>query len=98
MPHTRLPPLSLLLAVAGRVAGDVLLRDARHGERVGRDVLGDRRAGADDRTVSDRDRRDELDVGADEDVLPDRRPVLREAVVVTRDDARADVRALADVR
>src|SRR5205807_7715656 len=60
-------------------------------------VFGDRRARADVGAVADGDRRHELGVAADEDLLSDPRSVLRLAVVVAGDDARADVGPFADV-
>src|SRR3954468_12173505 len=64
---------------------------AREGERPGRDVLRNRRAGAHVGSVPDRDGRHELHVAPDEGLLPDPRRMLLLAIVVAGDDARSDV-------
>src|SRR6185437_12237283 len=63
------------------------------GERVGRHVLGDHRAGADVGARPHRDRRHQLGVRADEGALADVGVVFVEAVVVAEDRAGADVGA-----
>src|SRR5690349_18041873 len=92
---------AILPGFPGLAAGDparlVRLRRAAQGQRPGRDVFGDRRAGAHVRAVPDLDRSHELRVAADEGPLPDLRAVFLLAVVVARDDARTDVRFRSDV-
>src|SRR3954468_20788137 len=70
------------------------LAHARDGQLAGGSVLGQGRAGAERRTAPDAHRRDELRVGADEDVVLDDRPVLVRAVVVAGNGVGADVHVL----
>jgi hypothetical protein len=72
------------------------LLHARDGELVGRRVLGQRGAGAERGAAADGDRRHQLRIGADEDVVLDHRAVLVGAVVVAGDGAGADVDVPAD--
>src|SRR4051812_29209989 len=65
---------------------------------VGRDIVGDDRAGAHIGALTDRYRRDERGVRADKGAVPDGGAVLREPVVVAGDGAGADVRRRADRR
>src|SRR3990170_1993184 len=67
-------------------------------ERARRDVLRDDRAGPDVGIGPDGERRDQARVRPDEGPGADLRLVLRDAVVVAGDGARADVRPLADGR
>src|SRR5690349_5702074 len=89
MPHIA---LALLLRLPARQRH--LLR-ARHGELAGGRVLADRGTRADVGALRDPHRRDQRRVRADEALVLDHRAVLRGAVVVAGDGARADVHALA---
>ena len=79
-------------------AGDRHLLRARNRELAGRGVAGQRGAGAERRAATDGHRRDQLRVGADEDVVLDHGAVLVRAVVVAGDGAGADVDVAADGR
>ena len=70
------------------------LRDDR--ERIGRHVLRDGRSGGDVRARANAHRRDQLRIRSDERAVLDDGLVLVHAVVIARDRAGADVRALAD--
>src|SRR2546423_15624190 len=91
MPHM----LALLLRrLPGRHGN---LARARDRELAGGRVLVDGGAGADVRAARDAHRRDQRGVGADEAVVLDDGAVLRRAVVVAGDGARADVHPAADL-
>ena len=83
-PHLGGAPRFLDLAAAGESQG------------VGCDVFGDHAARADARTVANRDRSHERDVGTDEDMGADRGAVFGVTVVVTGDRPGADIGAGAD--
>src|ERR1700754_3544765 len=91
------PRSSALFLDPLRVAVYVLLLRSRDPESAGGNVLGDHRPGPNIRPVADGHGRDEGAVDAGLDPSADLRPVLAEAVVVGRDVARRDVRAVADV-
>src|SRR3990172_4305932 len=102
MPHMASVPFSTSCEASSHVESRPPLLDAprraAHGERAGRDVLGDRRAPADVRALADDERRHERRVGADEGAVADPRLVLGPAVVVAGDRAGADVDVLAHGR
>src|SRR6185369_5471728 len=74
------------------------LAAARQRELPRRRVLGDGRAGADIGAAGNAHRRDQRRVRADEAVVLDHRTILRDAVVIARNGARADVDSRADLR
>src|SRR5262245_35103125 len=74
------------------------LRASLDGERIRRHILRDHRARADVGALADGQRGHHADVGSDERPVPDLGLGLREAVVVARDRAGADVHAVADGR
>src|SRR5512145_2765273 len=77
---------------------DVTLRPGGHRERAWRHVTAHDRPATGHGAVADAHRRDERVVGPGPGMPPDRRTVLVHPVVVGEDRARADVRALADLR
>src|SRR5215831_19275717 len=97
MPHMRtsLPVAAVLL---GRdllhrplPAGNADLPDPGDSKLARGGVVGDGTAGADRRSLADRNRRDEHAVRSDRDVILDHRPVLGDAVVVRGDRSGAEV-------
>src|SRR6267378_3791622 len=98
-------PAFALVALLARLRavppGPLLLHDLLgpgDGEGVGRDVLGDRRPGADESAAADAHRGDELGVAPDEHVVLDDGAQLRHSVEVAGDRAGADVRTAPDLR
>src|SRR5207342_2588918 len=87
--------MSLLL---GRPAVLVHLPSSRDAERAGRNVLGDRRSRRDVGALANRHGGDKRRVASDERAVLDDGRVLLRPVVVTGDDAGADVDAVADGR
>src|SRR5436190_7001636 len=77
---------------------DVPLLARAHRERARRDVFPDCRSTPYVGAFTDRDRRDELRIGADEHAVLDRRLVLAAAVVIARDRAGAYVDVVANHR
>src|SRR5688572_25504680 len=91
-PASRSLVLFGLLALALGVALDVALPGVGDPERTPGHVLADHSAGASVCAVADADWCDERVVDGDSRTLPDPGAVLRAAVVVCGDAARADVR------
>src|SRR5450756_1119801 len=96
MPHMSLLPLlrrgsgeprflEKFRPLAGYPPLDILLLGAAQGQRVGGDVLRDRRPGADQGPLAHRDRRDQHRVAPDEDPVSEHRGVLVDPVVVAGD-------------
>src|ERR1700752_617730 len=86
----------LALAEAGGPAGKAPFLAASDGQFVGGDILGNNRAGADDRARADADRGYQRRVGADESPRTDFGPVLSVTIIIAGDRAGADVGPLAD--
>src|SRR5213594_5047253 len=89
----------MLFALLGLPDGPAVLDDlggASHRERSRGDVLRDRRARADVRTLADGDRRHQARVGPDESAVVDLRFVLGDAIIVAGDRPGADVDVLTD--
>src|SRR6185437_10874431 len=98
MPH--MLELSLLAILFAKVRGPTgldRLAPAGDGQRVGRYVMGQGAAGRHESAGSDRDRRHQNRVGADECPRADHRSVLMETVVIAGDGAGADIRPRAHV-
>src|SRR5204863_1093713 len=80
------------------IALDVPLSWSGNAERVGRDVVGDHRAGSGPRPISDRHGRDEHSVAGRADVTPDGGALLPGPIVVGGDVACTDIGAGANLR
>src|SRR6266700_3651034 len=81
----------------GRPTLDDALDGALDGERTGRDVLGDGRAGRRLRPIADGEGRNQHGIRSDDGTVPDDRAVLALPVVVDEHRAGADVDVLADL-
>ena len=82
-------------AALGGPAGLIDLASTRDGERIRRNILGDDRSSGDVRAVANAHRRDQRGIAADKNAAADRGRVLRDAVVIARDRAGADIRSAA---
>src|SRR5947199_6693015 len=75
---------------------DVALLAGADGQGPSRNIVPDRRAGADVCSLADGHRRDQLRVASNERAVFDDRGLLRHTVVIARDRARPDVHLFAD--